>query len=168
MKRSLLNAFAIGTMFMVFGLFIPAAGNAEVRVNIAVPLPRLVISAPPALVVIPGSYVYYPPDVNMDIFFFHGHWYRPHRGGWYIADGYNGPWRAIRSERVPRAVFGIQPGFRSVSPRYERIPYSQVHQNWRAWERDRRWDRRGDERGEGREHAEHERRDHNREREHDR
>jgi hypothetical protein len=167
MKRSLLNVFAAGTMFMVSSLFIPMAGNAEVNVSVSVPLPRLVIPAPPALVVLPGSYVYYPPDVDMDIFFFHGFWYRPHRGGWFIANGYNGPWRAIRSGRVPRAVFGIQPGFRGIS-RYERLPYDQVNRNWRTWERDRRWSRRGDERREGRERRQHEGRERDYERERDR
>ena len=155
-------------MFVAAGIFTPMAGNAEVNVNITVPLPGLVIPAPPALVVIPGSYVYYPPDVNVDIFFFHGYWYRPYRGGWYLANGYNGPWRAIRPERVPRAVYGIQPGFRSVS-RYERLPYNQVHRNWRTWERDRHWSKRGEERHEGRGRG-HEGRDrgHEHEREHDR
>lgn len=167
MKRSLLNVLAAGTMLIVSVLFMPAAGNAEVNVNIAVPLPGLVIPAPPPLVVIPGSYVYYPPDVNVDIFFFHGRWYRPHRGGWYIANGYNGPWRAIRPDRVPRPVFGIRPGFRGVS-RYERLPYDQVNRNWRTWERDRHWSGRGEERHEGRGHGRHERREGDRERERDR
>jgi len=68
-------------MFLVFGLFTPAMSSAEVNINIDIPLPGLVIPAPPALVVIPGTYVYYPPDVQTDIFFYHGYWYRPYRGG---------------------------------------------------------------------------------------
>ena len=167
MKRSLLNVFAAGTLFMVSGLFVPMAGNAGVNVNVTLPLPGLVIPAPPALVVIPGSYVYYPPDVNVDMFFFRGRWYRPHRGGWYFANGYNGPWRVIRPDRVPRAVFGIQPGFRGVS-RYERLPYDQVNRNWRTWERDRHWSRRGEERREGRGREQREGRERGREREHER
>jgi hypothetical protein len=166
MRISLLSDFVIGALFVICSIVIPVAGNAEVNVNITVPLPSLVIPAPPALVVIPGSYVYYPPDVNVDIFFFHGRWYRPYRGGWYFAAGYNGPWRAIRPERVPRAVIGIGPGFRGVS-RYERLPYDQVNRNWRTWERDRRWSRR-EERHEGRERRQHEERENGREREHNR
>ena len=167
MKKSLLHVFAAGTLFVLSGLFMPVAGNAEVNVNITVPLPGLVIPAPPALVVVPGSYVYYPPDVGVDIFFFHGYWYRPYRGGWYLANGYNGPWHFIRPERVPRAVYGMQPGFRSVS-RYERLPYGQVRKNWRTWEKERHWSGRGDERGEGRGRGKHEERGHDHEHGHER
>ena len=94
-KRSIWSALGGGTMYLVFGLFNPGTSTAGVNVNISIPLPGLVIPAPPALFVIPGTYVYYPPDVNVDIFFYHGYWYRPYRGGWYIANGYNGPWRTI-------------------------------------------------------------------------
>ncbi len=147
MKTSLFSVFGAGVMFMVFFLFAPAMSNAEVNVNINVPLPALVIPGPPALIVIPGTYVYYPPDVDVDIFFYHGYWYRPFRGGWYIANGYNGPWRAIGPRRMPRALIDLPPGYRRVPPGHERIPYGQVRKNWRAWEKERHWDHPGGEHG---------------------
>jgi hypothetical protein len=162
MKRSLFSAFGVGAMLTVFGLFTPATSNAEVNVNINIPLPGLVISAPPVMIVIPGTYVYYPPEVSVDIFFYHGYWYRPHRGGWYIANGYNGPWRTIGPRRVPRALIEVPPTYRRVPPGHERMPYERVHKNWRTWEKERHWDRPRGERGE------HEGREHGRGRGHDR
>ncbi len=150
MKKSLLSLFGVAAALLELGLFFPATGNAEVNVNINVPLPGLVIPAPPVLIVIPGTYVYYPPEVEVDIFFYHGYWYRPYRGGWYIASGYNGPWRAIGPRRVPPALINLPPAYRRVPPGHERIPYGQVKKNWRTWERERHWDKRqGEERGPG-------------------
>ncbi len=153
MKKSLLLAFGAVCMLLVFGLAIPATGNAEVNVNISVPLPGLVIPAPPALVVVPGTYVYYPPDVDVDIFFYHGYWYRPYRGGWYIANGYNGPWRTVGPRRVPRALVSLPPAYRRVSAGHERMPYGHVQRNWRTWERERHWDHHRAEMGERGEHG---------------
>ncbi len=136
----------------LFGLFVPVTGNAEVNVNITVPLPGLVLPAPPGLVVVPGTYVYYPPAVDADIFFYHGYWYRPYRGGWYIAGGYNGPWRSIGPRRVPGPLLGLPPAYRRIPPRHEHVPYPVVERNWRNWERERYWEGR---RYEGRERGEH-------------
>jgi hypothetical protein len=126
---------------LMLGFFLPAQSNAGVNVSISVPLPPLVIPAPPALVVIPGSYVYYPPDVGTDIFFYRGYWYRPHQGHWFIARGYNGPWRTIAIERVPHVVVGVPHGFRHGPVVHERVAYRDVRKNWRGWERERHWNR---------------------------
>ena len=144
----------------------PAISSAEVSVNITVPLPGLYIPAPPPLIVIPGTYVYYPPAVGVDIFFYRGHWYRPYQGGWYIAGGYNGPWRVLDARRVPPALYQVPRDFRRIPPVHERLPYATVRHNWRAWENERHWDHVAHDRGEhhdrehhGREHGEgHERR----------
>ncbi len=147
MKKSLFYVFGFVAMLLVFGFMTPAMGNAEVNVNVVVPLPRLVIPAPPALFVIPGTYVYYPPDVDVDIFFYHGYWYRPYRGGWYISNGYNGPWRSVGPRHVPRALINVPPTYRRVPPGHERLPHAMVQKNWRTWERERHWDHPRGERG---------------------
>ena len=139
MKKQSLVAL-VSSMFFIFMLYPATKSNAEVNVNIAVPLPPLVFPAPPALIVIPGTYAYYPPDVSVDIFFYHGHWYRPYQGRWFISAGYNGPWRSITVERVPGTLRGLPPHYRRVPPGYERMPYGRVEKNWRAWERERYWD----------------------------
>jgi len=147
MKRSLFSAFSSYLIFLAFILVAPGTGNAEVNVNIGIGLPGVVISAPPALIVIPGTYVYYPPEVGVDIFFYHGYWYRPYQGGWYMANGYNGPWRTVGPRYVPRALVNVSPAYRRLPPQHERMPYGMVRQNWRTWERDRHWDSHGGERG---------------------
>jgi len=45
--------------------------------------------------VIPGTYVYVVPDINTEILFYHGYWYRPSAGRWYWARTYNGPWLTL-------------------------------------------------------------------------
>jgi hypothetical protein len=147
MRKNKFYFVLLSSFFYALVFFPLVSANAEVSVNIAVPLPRLVIPAPPPMLVIPGTYVYYPPDIGVDIFFYRGRWYRPYEGRWFIASGYNGPWRGIGIERVPRPVIGIPPGFRRGPVVYERVPYRDVRTHWRGWERERHWDR---ERHEGR------------------
>lgn len=140
MKKHMFLVLGIGGVLLMCTCFSPVIAHSDVNVSIQVPLPPLVIPVPPGLVVIPESYVYYPPDVDADIFFYHGYWYRPHHGRWYRARHYNGPWRFIVIDRVPRTVIGVPPGFRH-APRHGYAPYRDVRKNWRGWERDRHWDR---------------------------
>ena len=166
MKKSIFSRINLAAVLAAFCLFSPAISYAEVNAGVTVALPPFVIPAPPALVVIPGSYVYYPPDVRVDIFYYHKFWYRAYRGQWIRSRDYNGPWHDIAIERVPRAVIGIPPGFRRGPNVYERVPYGDVRRNWRSWENERHWDR---ERYEKREHYhEDERRGERGEHEHER
>ncbi|MDA8168696.1 MAG: hypothetical protein M0Z59_03230 [Nitrospiraceae bacterium] len=126
-----------------FFLFLLLAGTANagqtyVRVS---PPPPYVFSAPPVVVLIPGTYyVYFVPGIEADIFFYHGYWYRPYRGWWFRAHFYNGPWAHIR--RPPGVFAGLPPDFRHLPPPgHLRIPYWQLRRDWRTWERDRYWDR---------------------------
>jgi hypothetical protein len=141
MKKICCCAFFALVMLMSPGLRASAMSDARVRVNINLPFPPLIFPAPPPLVPIPGAYVYYPPDSNVDIFFYHDRWYRPHDGKWYRAGNYNGPWHFIHGRQVPRAVAGIPPSYRGVAHHYERIPYRQVQRNHWAWEKNHHWDR---------------------------
>lgn len=140
----MLNHFrAIGVLVAVLfcsGLFSAAASPAGAEVNIRLPLPRLFLPLPPPLVLIPGTYAYTAPDVDADIVFYQGAWYRPHGGFWYFSSGYNGPWRVLSAERVPRVLIGLPPNFRRVPPGHERMPYGHVKQNWKTWEHERHWD----------------------------
>jgi hypothetical protein len=141
MKKQIFNSMGVSSMLLVFILLSPLQSNAEVNVNVTIPLPGLVISAPPAMIVIPGTYVYYPPDVGVDIFFYHGYWYRPYRGQWFISAGYNGPWGSVAVGNVPRVVRRLPPYYRRVPHGYERMPYGTVRGNWQTWEREQYWDR---------------------------
>jgi len=108
----------IGILFVTMMIYAPVS-SAEVNVSIGIGVPApvvfipapppVVIHAPPPVVVIPGTYVYFAPDIGVDIFFYHGYWYRPHRGHWYRARGYDGPWDNIRRSRVPHVVRDFPP-----------------------------------------------------------
>ena len=134
-----------GIMFGTIMGYVPGS-SAEVNINIGigVPLPHVVIHAPPSVVVIPGTYVYFAADVDMEIFFYHGYWYRPHHGRWYRARGYNGPWNNIRSAGVPDVLLDLPPDFRRHVQHRDRIRHVDLEKNWQTWERDKHWDNRDD------------------------
>ncbi len=121
--------------------------NAGVNVNISTPdlnvsigtPPPVIIQSPPPMAVISGSYVYIAPNVGVDILFYHGHWYRPHKGNWFIATSYNGPWAYVAPARVPKPILELPPGYRRLPPGHQRIPYEQVKGNWQRWEREKHW-----------------------------
>jgi hypothetical protein len=120
-------------------LDIPGKGGARVNININIPLPPpFVFAAPPEMVVIPETYVYYSPDVGFDIFFYDGYWYRPYDRYWYRSVEYSGPWVHIGSP--PTVLLRLPPDYRVATREYRRIPYGELHRNWRAWERGRYWE----------------------------
>lgn len=113
---------------------------AGIRIGVSIPPPpSVVFTGPPELVVIPGTYVYYPPDADVEIFFYEGYWYRPYAGYWYRSADYRGPWVYI--EGPPRVLLNIPHNYRVVTRGYRRVPYGELHSHWRAWERGRYWER---------------------------
>ncbi len=140
MRTKVLTAVVVSGLISIFGFYFPTKANAEVSVNINIPLPGLIISTPPAMMVIPGTYAYFAPDVDADIFFYHGYWYRPYRGQWFMSAEYNGPWGSIAVQRVPGVLINLPSNYRRVPPHYERMPYGMVRENWRTWEDERHWD----------------------------
>jgi len=136
MKMKKLMVVAIASL-----LFLGFSGQSMARIHIGVNVspPVFVFSAPPELVVIPGTYVYYCPDVDFDIFFYGGYWYRPYGGYWYRSVSYGGPWVYI--EGPPSVLVSLPPDYRIVTRGFRRIPYGELHRNWRAWQRDRYWER---------------------------
>jgi hypothetical protein len=136
----------VGILLIVIG-WIDQSG-AEVNVNVGVfsPPPEYVVPTHPTVVVIPGTYVYFTPGLEVDILFHHGYWWRPYEGRWYRSRSYNGPWGYIRSEGVPNAIRTLPPDYRRVPPDHERIPHDQLKKNWGRWEKERHWDRREDRR----------------------
>lgn len=150
MKTRAIIAILAGVLFVTLMSY-PPKSYAEVSVNIGigVPVPQVVIPAPPpvviheppAVVVIPGTYVYFAPDVGVDIFFYQGHWYRPHHGHWYRAKGYDGPWHNIEGGRVPHVVRDVPADFRHTVRHSERIRHVDLQRNWKTWEHKKHWDR---------------------------
>ena len=129
---------AVAIVSIAVGLPVTVSAQVNVNVNIGPP-PAYVLPAPPQVVVIPNTYVYYAPGLPQDILFYRGYWYRPYSGGWFRAKSYNGPWGYIVPGKVPSALVGLPPGYRTIPPGYEKIPYGQLKKNWSRWERDGYW-----------------------------
>jgi hypothetical protein len=144
MKKEALTALSVVGMMLLIGMSYPSGATAGVNIGINIPPPPpLVIPAPPPMFVIPRTYIYFPPEVDVDIFFYQGYWYRPYQGYWYRSGTYNGKWVYITPERVPRALINLPPNHRRVPPRYQHIPHGHLKKNWRAWERDKHWEKHG-------------------------
>jgi len=128
----------MATMLLLL-LGFSGTGTAGVRINIGIPLPPpFVIAAPPEVVVIPGTYVYYYPDVDFDLFFYGGYWFRPFGGYWFRSGSYGGPW--VHIEDPPSVLLSLPPNYRIIIRGGRRIPYGELHRNWRTWERGRYWE----------------------------
>jgi hypothetical protein len=151
--------FLLAAVAAVGAVALPGVASAQVQVDIGIsvplpPLPRFVFPAPPEVVVIPETYMYVVPEVEVDIVFYQGYWYRPHSDRWYRASSYNGPWNLLTVEHVPNAFKTLPPGFRKVKPEHARIPYHNVEQNWKKWEPERHWDSSPKQSGGGGQHEE--------------
>jgi hypothetical protein len=150
-KSGCLALFGI-VAFLLGGL--AGSGEAGVSVNIGIGAapPAYVVPAPPPVVPIPGTYVYYAPGLAVDILFYHGNWYRPYGGYWYRSRSYNGPWAYLTPTRVPQVLVMLPPDYRSVPRGYRHISYEDLYRNWGRWERERYWDRHEAWRDESRDH----------------
>lgn len=139
----------LGTMLLALVLVVPMPTMAGVDVDVRISLPPLIVfAAPPAVVVIPETNVYVVPDVDVDIFFYSGWWWRPWEGRWYRSRNYSSGWSYYRN--VPSFYRRIPSGWRNDYREhrwkghqwnYQRIPHQQVQRNWRNWEKSRHWEK---------------------------
>ncbi len=140
----------IRTLFLLGACLVPLSAKAQVgvSVNVNVPLPPpIVFPAPPEVVVLPETGVYVVPDVEADIFFSGGWWWRPWEGRWYRSRHYDRGWAFYRSA-PPHFYRRVPPGWRNDYRehrwkgrewKHERVPHADVQHNWRGGERDRHW-----------------------------
>jgi len=155
-KRALITIF-LGIIILIsmgYSNRVIAEVNINVGINVPPP-PPLAIPAPPPVIVIPRTYVYFAPKVEVDIFFYHGYWYRPHQGHWYRSTSYNGRWVYIPPKKVPPGLLNLPPDFRHVPPGHQHIPHGQLKKNWKTWEKEKYWDRHGGKEWHGDEKWEH-------------
>jgi len=99
--------------------------SAGVQFNVYVGPPVITVPAPPEVVLIPGSQVYFVPQPGIDIFFYGGWWWSPRGDRWYRSRAYNGPWVIIGPRYVPGPVLGIPRDYRGRFERERHIPYGQ-------------------------------------------
>ncbi len=103
------------------GLVVPSMVAAQINIGINIgtpppPPPPMVIAAPPQLVVIPGTQVFYAPDVPHNYFFYGGKYYVFHEGAWFLAPAHHGPWTFLAMEHVPPPLRRVPPGYYKVPP----------------------------------------------------
>ncbi|WAC07473.1 MAG: hypothetical protein OS130_14830 [Thermodesulfobacteriota bacterium] len=132
MKRKILIALLGLSLTGLHGLFLPEkafSGDVDVHIGIGVSvLPMVMMPAPPAVVLIPNTPVYYAPDMGMDMFFYSGYWYRRHHNYWFRAAYYNGPWMYMSPRRVPAVVMNAP--YHKIPPGHMKIPYGQLKKHW--------------------------------------
>lgn len=98
---------------------------AEVRVNINIGPPMIMVAEPPAVVMIPGLEVYFVPQLEFDVFFYNGYWWSPRGNRWYRSRVYNGPWVVIDRHYVPAPVYRVPKDYRNRYDREQHIPYGE-------------------------------------------
>ena len=111
-----------GLVGLVATVGVASRGAAEVNVNInigALPPPPpgpVVIAEPPRMVVVPRTEVYYAPSVSYDFFYYGGHYYTFHEGGWLWSASVQGPWWHVHLGNVPRPVLAVPIAYYKVRP----------------------------------------------------
>jgi WXXGXW repeat (2 copies) len=88
----------------------------DVKINIGLGVPPIVLTAPPQLVVVPGTSVSYAPDVQANLFFYQGRYYTVANGVWARAPAYNGPWAVIQIGQVPPPVLAVPVEYYKIPP----------------------------------------------------
>ena len=139
MKRTAIGAAAAICLFLMFSSAAPAL---EIDMGVGIGAPPVKYAKPPELQPIPGRYAYFVPDIDIDLFFYHGLWYRPFKGRWFSSENYTGPWENIH--KAPPALSDLPRHYRIPRRGYSRIPYIEVRKNWERWENERHWDKRGE------------------------
>lgn len=111
----------IGTLLASAVCLLPGAPSSASDLSISIgigtppPAPPVIMAAPP-LVVVPGSPVYYAPEVPVNIFFYGGRYYTFHDEAWFRATTHNGPWNVIAVKKVPRPVLTVPVEYYNVPP----------------------------------------------------
>jgi len=137
-----------GTILLMLAIVVPIPTMAQINVNIEIPLPPPIeFAAPPEVIAMPETDgVYVAPDIDVDLFFWNGFWWRLWEGRWYRSGYYDRDWAYYNN--VPSFYFNIDPHWRGYYNNhnwyghqwnYERIPYQRFQQNWRNWQTNRSW-----------------------------
>ncbi len=138
----------LGVIVLALAPLVPISAMAGVSININIPLPPpIAFAAPPDVIVMPETEgVYVAPNIDVDLFFWDGFWWRLWEGRWYRSAYYDRDW--VYYDAVPRFYFNIDPHWRTYYHNhnwyghewhYQRIPYQRLHENWKTWQTKRSW-----------------------------
>lgn len=137
---------ALGLLAWLTVLCGAAPAVAGVNVNIQIGPPAVVVAAPPEMIVIPHTMVYFAPEVEGGLLFHAGFWWAPNNGRWFRAKGYKGPWVIVEQRHVPVEIVRLPRDYRRVYVSHQRIPYGQLKKHREMRELERR-ERRGEWKG---------------------
>jgi hypothetical protein len=88
----------------------------DVKIDIGIGVPPIVLTTPPQLVVVPGTSVYYAPDVAANLFVYKGRYYTVANSVWSRAPAYNGPWAVIQIGQVPPPLLAVPVDYYKIPP----------------------------------------------------
>ena len=89
-----------------------AAAPAPARAPVVVTPPPVVVTATPTWVLVPGTAVYYSPEIHADVYLYGGIWYYRVNGVWFTGPSHTGPWHGTPVTTVPVVVTRVPPGWR--------------------------------------------------------
>src|ERR1700690_215002 len=138
----------LGAIFLLVAIVVPIPIMAEININIGIPLPPpIVFAAPPEVIAMPETPdVYADPDVDADLYFWDGFWWRLWEGRWYRSAYYDRDW--VYYDNVPSFYFNVDRHWRDYYRNhswyghqwnYKRVPYQQLQANWRDWHTNKSW-----------------------------
>ena len=132
MRKLLIRSVQLaGSLGVAAGLLltpalIPEAANAQVSVNINVGPPPVIFAAPPRVVVVPRTPVYYAPDTSYNVFVYQDRYYAFHEGAWFLASTHRGPWVSVALPHVPQPLLAVPVSYYKVPPGHAK------HGHWKA------------------------------------
>src|SRR3989442_8640223 len=134
-------AVGVALLALAAGASMAGPAQAHVNVNIGVPGPPIVVPAPPRLVIVPSTPVFYAPEVEYNYFVYENQHYIFRDGRWFAARTYRGPWRLVAIDRIPRPVAAVPVAYYKVPPGHAK---KFARQEWRERDHDRgEWKERG-------------------------
>ena len=146
-KNIFIRYFVLLVMIATFVACVSTSRYEDTGMGIS--LPPIRFYGPPDVVVMPDTDdVYFVPDIDVDIFFWNGWWWRPWEGRWYCSQYYDRGWAYYNN--VPSFYYDVDPGWRgSYRDRnwyghrwdYDRIPHPRLQQDWESWHNNRYWER---------------------------
>jgi hypothetical protein len=113
---------------------------------------------------IPETYVYVVPDIDADIFFHAGWWWRPWEGRWYRSRHHDKGW--AHYPHVPAFYKDVPPGWRKGYRdrrwkghewEHRHVSHRDAEKNWRSWEKKKHWEKENTWGVKGLEHGKHNR-----------
>ena len=146
-KNIFIRYFVLLVMIATFVACVSTSRYEDTGMGIS--LPPIGFYGPPDVVVMPDTDdVYFVPDIDVDMFFWNGWWWRPWEGRWYRSQYYDRGWAYYNN--VPSFYYDVDPGWRGYYRDrnwyghrwdYDRIPHPRLQQDWESWHNNRYWER---------------------------